>query len=605
MITHSQHHSLRRNRKGYSGIIAAIFLVLILLFLYFNVYTFMLDRNTAFQDTVGETQQMNLERNTEQVTLSDITFTVLGNNRIDVSCTINNKGSIPSQLVRLWVEDTTINKYVNLDIRDPNLHYDYVLPAGSRQGFTTTIDMLGVSQTDEITMWFVTGRGNKAAFFPYTPTEHITAREIGSILMNWMEFRYYDFGENPPQPNQMLPEPHYSCDVARDHYLIIGALFKNEDPAGRTLILTSDTYVWAVNPRGGESEPSLKTEFAWPICKVDAQGRYIQPFQPFDSQVFLPTPENSKGDMIYFVCSPSPPTFTGPYQRSPRVLNIIFYANTTTGAYGQNIPFVALKFLPTVTITVTSMPSGRGYVNVDGTEITTPHTFYWFPGGIHTLEANPIVPGVAAGVRYVWTNWSWTAPPSGSSTSQTYTYTVPSSDDIVTANYQTQYSVTFDYQISGGGSPTAPSVSYMSLGLPYSVTAGPSATVWADSGSTYTYTPNPLSGSSESQRWWTNQKSGTVSLSTTISPTYYHQYQVIFEVSPSGAGATDPAGTTWQNAGSTITITATKRGGFKFDHWSTNTGLITIADPTNGQGSGSSTTTATINGSGTITAYFT
>ena len=85
--------------------------------------------------------------------------------------------------------------------------------------------------------------------------------------------------------------------------------------------------------------------------------------------------------------------------------------------------------------------------------------------------------------------------------------------------------------------------------------------------------------------------------------TYDHQYQVIFTVSPSGSGTTTPSGTTWVNAGSTITITAAKTESYKFNIWS-NTGSITIANPIQGQGSNGSTTTATINGAGTITANF-
>ena len=93
-----------------------------------------------------------------------------------------------------------------------------------------------------------------------------------------------------------------------------------------------------------------------------------------------------------------------------------------------------------------------------------------------------------------------------------------------------QYQVTFNYQVSGGGSRySAPSVTYTSLGLLKTVTANSTATVWADSGSTYTYMPNPLTGSGTSERWYaSSDTSGTISSSATINPTYYHQYLVTF-----------------------------------------------------------------------------
>ena len=97
-----------------------------------------------------------------------------------------------------------------------------------------------------------------------------------------------------------------------------------------------------------------------------------------------------------------------------------------------------------------------------------------------------------------------------------------------------QYQVTFDYQVSGGGSPSAPLVTFTSHGSQSSITAGPTATVWADYDSTYTYTPNPLTGSTGNERWQaSNGTSGTISSPTTISPTYYHQYQVTLSYSTS------------------------------------------------------------------------
>jgi hypothetical protein len=192
----------------------------------------------------------------------------------------------------------------------------------------------------------------------------------------------------------------------------------------------------------------------------------------------------------------------------------------------ENPPKISMMTTNNVSITVTSSPSGSGYVKVDGNPITTPYTFTWTVGSNHTLQALSPVAG-PAGTQYVWTGWS-------DGGAQNHTYTVPASDATIAANWQTQYQVTFNYQVSGGGSGySAPSVTYYQSGSPLSVTAGPSATVWVDSGSTYTYT-NPLSGSGSNERWQTNQASGTVSSQGTINPTYYHQYKMTVTASPSG-----------------------------------------------------------------------
>jgi hypothetical protein len=228
----------------------------------------------------------------------------------------------------------------------------------------------------------------------------------------------------------------------------------------------------------------------------------------------------------------------------------------------ENPPKISMITGNNVSITVTSSPSGSGYVKVDGNAITTPAAFNWTIGSNHTLQALSPVAG-PAGTRYVWTGWS-------DGGAQNHTYTVPASNAIITANWQTQYQVTFNYQVIGGGSGySAPSVNYTSLGSQHSVTANSSA-VWVDSGSTYTYTNNPLTGSGASERWYASSgTSGTISSSTTINPTFYHQYYLTVS---SAYGS--PTGQGWYNAGSSASfgVTTPASGGagiqYVFTSWS-------------------------------------
>jgi hypothetical protein len=379
-------------------------------------------------------------------------------------------------------------------------------------------------------------------------------------------------------------------------------------------------------------------------------------------------------------------------------------ANTTATIGGPGT-LTATFSLTSTYITVTSSPSGSGYVKVDGNAITTPYTFLWTIGSNHTLQALSPVSG-GTGIQYVYTGWS-------DGGAQTHTYTVPSQSTTVTANYKTQYyltvnngnhatssgqgwydagasatfsispttvsgstgiqyvftnwagtgagsysgsassysvtmnnpitetanwqtqyyltvssaygttsgqgwynssatayaglnsgtvsggtgiqyvftswtsdasgtnyaqsngiimnapktatanwqtlyQVTFNYQVSGGGSGySAPSVNYMLLGSQYSVTAGPAATVWADSGSTYTYISNPLTGSNTVQRWYAlTGTSGIISSSTTINPTYYHQYYLTNNLITGSVNSitASPTGDSWYNNGSSVNV---------------------------------------------------
>ncbi len=96
--------------------------------------------------------------------------------------------------------------------------------------------------------------------------------------------------------------------------------------------------------------------------------------------------------------------------------------------------------------------------------------------------------------------------------------------------YYHQYLITFQYSVSGGGSPTAPAVTYTQFGISgntvNATTTGGSG-VWVDAASTYTYT-NPLLGSGSSERWDTSSATGTASATGTIIEPYYNQFSVTF-----------------------------------------------------------------------------
>jgi hypothetical protein len=87
--------------------------------------------------------------------------------------------------------------------------------------------------------------------------------------------------------------------------------------------------------------------------------------------------------------------------------------------------------------------------------------------------------------------------------------------------------------------------------------------------------------------------------SSSTEDTTATEYVVVFDVDPSGAGSTDPSDSLSSSAGSSISISATANSGYEFSGWSvSDPSSITIDDPS------SASTSATINGVGTITANF-
>jgi len=130
--------------------------------------------------------------------------------------------------------------------------------------------------------------------------------------------------------------------------------------------------------------------------------------------------------------------------------------------------------LPTVSITITSNPTGTNFVKVDDATITTPTTFNWVVNSTHTLEALSPVEG-ATGTQYVWVNWS-------DGGDQTHIYTVPTSSETVTANYKTQYKVSFNQD----GSPLPPAITY-SIDGGTSTTSTVPFDIWVDASSSVSY----------------------------------------------------------------------------------------------------------------------
>lgn len=100
--------------------------------------------------------------------------------------------------------------------------------------------------------------------------------------------------------------------------------------------------------------------------------------------------------------------------------------------------------------------------------------------------------------------------------------TADTTTDIV---YYNQYLVSFDYNVTYGGSQySSPSVAIFQFGKNTSITVG--QLYWVDAGSPYSYT-NPLPGSTQLERWQTNTSLGQTSSPATVDPIYYHQFSLV------------------------------------------------------------------------------
>jgi len=150
------------------------------------------------------------------------------------------------------------------------------------------------------------------------------------------------------------------------------------------------------------------------------------------------------------------------------------------------------------------------------------------------------------------------------------------------------------------GLPTGTSWSVTFNGSPYSST-GTTITIPNISPGTYSWSisSNPASCGTGCQGI-PSPASGSMNVpsQTSQSISFQTQYQVTIFANPSSDGTVSPSGTQWENAGTSLSISSTPSSSYLFQSWTSSSGSITFSSTT------SASTTATINGPGTITGNF-
>jgi hypothetical protein len=163
-----------------------------------------------------------------------------------------------------------------------------------------------------------------------------------------------------------------------------------------------------------------------------------------------------------------------------------------------------------------------------------------------------------------------------------------------------------NYLVVGGGSPPAPVFHYVLGGVTKSLTLplNKPKSLQADTGSGWSVTPNPLTGSTSKERWDSNQPLLGTATATTIVFVFYHQTRQTLSYKVEGGGT--PTAPSFQStefgspASVTLTTTATKT-------WFDVSAAWTVTNPLGGSTSSerwftSHTTSGTI-GSASIVAF--
>jgi len=243
----------------------------------------------------------------------------------------------------------------------------------------------------------------------------------------------------------------------------------------------------------------------------------------------------------------------------------VVYCNNFEKATTQLVQSYAM---PPVT-TVTSNPTGSGYVVVSGKPVITPAQFVWNVGDSVQLYASQFVPS-GTGIQYVFLNWS-----DGGAIS--HNILAPSTTTTYQANYQKQDRLIISEQNPSQGTTNPPPGSY-----------------WYNDGQAVTIVSMPSPGY-QLDNWVLDGANAGNKTQFSFSMSSPHNLTAIYELEPvlslsvqtggsvtitspaiNGGTPVIVAGGTSQSfpvpTGTTVTVTATATTSYQFVNW---TGLST------------------------------
>ncbi|MGD0451800.1 MAG: hypothetical protein ABSA79_12195, partial [Candidatus Bathyarchaeia archaeon] len=161
------HFKLRRNKKGIGTVFAMVFFLLIVMVV-FASFMIILNRNTGLEQTVTQARQLDQDKANEQITINGQANYASANTVTVSILMLNNTGTVPVQLIRLWVQDIPPNGNIgnigNLSLANPQSNI-ILAPGGNWSGSFSVI-VPGSGSGDSFRFWFETARGNQFTLQP-------------------------------------------------------------------------------------------------------------------------------------------------------------------------------------------------------------------------------------------------------------------------------------------------------------------------------------------------------------------------------------------------------------------------------------------------------
>lgn len=388
-------HNFRRNNKAVSTIFGMVFFLLIVVIV-FASFAIVLNQSTNLEATIIQTRQLDNNKANEHLLILPTPQQPGGTGPL--TCTLHNSGTVPLQIVRVWVKSSTGQQQ--------NAPLSITLGAGqtisdvSCGSFTITVDRVagdnGIS--------FITARGNTFTYgqdmgapgptgnpgptgspgatgspgpsgapgptgipgrdgsdgITTSATRAAVAMGIGSIGLDFENFTVYQVNGNSPYTINPMPAGNSSGYTLNGHgtninnNLLFSVNITNLDYFNRTITLYSSSVLFTIMPYLKTTSQSIEGA-TWYIVRISPTGTISNSYSnivlsPNQSYIVYFASANDVGVSGF---SPSPPQVrTGngnniqPGTTIAVNLGLIGQiGNSTVGPlrpFGQNIPFVSI-----------------------------------------------------------------------------------------------------------------------------------------------------------------------------------------------------------------------------------------------------------------------
>lgn len=131
---------------------------LLIVMLVFASFMIILNQNTGLEQTVTQARQIDQDRANEQLTITGQAG-YSSTNIVAVNVVLNNTGTLPVQVIRLWVKDLINKNTGDLSLSNPNPNI--IITQGGNWSGSFSVTVPGVVSSDTFIFWFETARGNQ------------------------------------------------------------------------------------------------------------------------------------------------------------------------------------------------------------------------------------------------------------------------------------------------------------------------------------------------------------------------------------------------------------------------------------------------------------